>query len=310
MSNKKCHTRRTPRLPMAARVCSAADMAPRNQYAVEILEPRRLLSVSWTGGGDRVNWTDPANWGGQLPAASDDVIINIPGNPTIQLASGTQTIHSLISADGLKVTGGTLAVATTAQFTGNLNLAGGTLLGGIYSSSGAGSLIATAPSTIDGLALGSDLAVPSVTLHVRHGLTLNGSLTLLGAASVLFDDTQSCLGAGRVVFASPSANFGTGYAGAGNGPITLTIGPGITVHGAAGASAFDTMIAFSPDKIVNQGTISADVAGQTITLNGINGPAIVNQGTMSATAGTLHLINLQKHGGRGALDLGGRDGVA
>jgi len=297
MSNKKCHASRALRLPMAARPCSAAAIQSRDGYAVEILEPRRLLSVSWTGGGDRVNWTDPANWGGQLPAASDDVIINAAGNPTIQLASGTQTIHSLVSADGLKLSGGTLAVATTAQFTGNLNLAGGTLLGGTYTSTGIGSLTGTASSTIDGITLGSDLSVQGVNLHVLHGLTLNGSLTLLGAASVLFDDTQSCSGNGQLVFASPYGSLGTGYDLTGGGPITLTMGTGITVHGGPGAGAFDIIRAFSPDKIVNQGTISADVTGQTITLNGINGPAIVNQGTMIATAGTLHLINLQNAAG-------------
>lgn len=238
-----------------------------------------------------MNWTDPANWGGQLPGPSDDVVINAPGTPTIQLASDTQTIHSLNSADPLQITGGTLAVATTAQFSGTLNLAGGTLLGGTYSSSGPGSLTVSASSTIDGISFGSDVSVQGVTLHVRHGVTVNASLTLLGAASVLFDGTGSCSGTGQVVFASPNASFATGYAG--GSQITLTIGSGITIHGGVGAGAFDIIRAFSPDKIVNQGTISADVVGQTITANAINGPVIVNQGTMSATAGTLHLYNLQ-----------------
>ena len=242
-----------------------------------------------------MNWTDPANWGGQLPGPSDDVVINAAGSPTIQLASGTPTIHSLNSADPLKITGGALAVATTAQFSGILNLAGGTLLGGTYSSSGAGSLTVSASSTIDGATLASDLVLQGVNLHLPHGLTLNGSLVLSGAASVLFDGTGSCSGTGQVVFASALGSFGTGYAG--GSQITLTIAPGITIHGGAGAGAFDTIRAFSPDKIVNQGTISADVAGQTITVNGINGPVIVNQGTMSATAGTLHLFNLENAAG-------------
>ena len=279
--------------PGLARICTGASA-----HGIEALENRLLLSaLFWTGGGDGVNWTDVRNWStGAVPAAADDVTINIGGNPGIQLASGVQAIHSLTSTQPLKITGGTLSVATTAQFSGNLNLAGGTLLGGTYTSSGAGSLAVTAQSTLDGVALGSNLTVQGASLHVLHGLMIDASLTLSGPisqpASVLFDDTQSLSGTGEVVFASANASFATGYAG-GGGPITLTIGSGITVHGAAGAGAFDTVRAFQPDQIVNLGTISADVPGQTITLNAINGQQIVNQGTMTATAGTLDLLNVR-----------------
>src|SRR5436305_768373 len=50
------------------------------RHAMEALESRVLLSaVAWTGGGDGVNWTDPANWsGGALPGAADDVLMNPP----------------------------------------------------------------------------------------------------------------------------------------------------------------------------------------------------------------------------------------
>jgi hypothetical protein len=55
-------------------------------------------SVYWTGSGDGVNWTDPANWSGDfVPTEADDVTINAPGSLTVQIASGSQAVHSLTS---------------------------------------------------------------------------------------------------------------------------------------------------------------------------------------------------------------------
>ena len=43
--------------------------------SIEPLEQRELLTaVSWDGGGDGSNWTDPLNWSNNLvPGAADDV---------------------------------------------------------------------------------------------------------------------------------------------------------------------------------------------------------------------------------------------
>ena len=42
----------------------------------------------WTGLGDGVNWTDPANWSNNiLPGPADDAVINIAANPTVILSS-------------------------------------------------------------------------------------------------------------------------------------------------------------------------------------------------------------------------------
>src|SRR4051794_31269113 len=63
----------------------------------EALEPRRLLAaVTWTGAGDGISWTDASNWSGSaLPGSADDVTISVGGSPTIQVSTGTQSIHSL-----------------------------------------------------------------------------------------------------------------------------------------------------------------------------------------------------------------------
>src|SRR4051812_34693818 len=74
---------------------------------------RRVLfnSVSWDGGGDGTNWTDPRNWSGDLlPVAADDVTINVAGNPTIQITTGTQAVNTLAANNTLLLSGGTLQV--------------------------------------------------------------------------------------------------------------------------------------------------------------------------------------------------------
>src|SRR5262245_53591114 len=70
--------------------------------AYDALEGRQFFSaVAWTGAGDGVNWSDPANWSGStMPTSSDDVTINVAANPNIQI-SGSRTVHSLNTAEAL-----------------------------------------------------------------------------------------------------------------------------------------------------------------------------------------------------------------
>jgi hypothetical protein len=67
----------------------------------------------------------------------------------------------------------------------------------------------------------------------------------------------------------------------GTTPATLTIGPGITVHGGQGGTL---SYFYGNEQLVNQGTISADTAGKLIDV--VMGP-LTNQGTLQASAGTL-----------------------
>ncbi|MGD9721697.1 MAG: beta strand repeat-containing protein [Pirellulales bacterium] len=74
-----------------------------------------LAAVSWDGGGDGINWSDPLNWSGNaLPAVVDDVTIDVPGTITVVHASGTSAIHSLTCAENLNITGGSLRIQSGA----------------------------------------------------------------------------------------------------------------------------------------------------------------------------------------------------
>src|SRR6187397_1617433 len=89
----------------------------------EAMESRVLLaSVAWDGGGDGVNWSDARNWSGdQLPTMADDVTVAAAAGVTVQIA-GTQFAHSLSSSALLRLTGGTLSVATTADVSADFTL--------------------------------------------------------------------------------------------------------------------------------------------------------------------------------------------
>ena len=84
-------------------------------------------STMWINpnGGD---WSDAANWlNGVLPGPTDDVLIDVPGNPTITFSTGNVRVHSILADDPLQITGGTLEVDSTLDAEGGLLMDGGTL---------------------------------------------------------------------------------------------------------------------------------------------------------------------------------------
>jgi hypothetical protein len=156
------------------------DPHRRRPYGFEQLEGRYLLTaVSWTGAGDGTSWTNPANWSTHaLPGPADDVTISISGTPTIQLASGVQSINSLVTTNFVKLAGGTLQIGTTAQIGANLTLAGGTIMGGTFNETGGAVIsLSTFGGKLDGVTINGviDAATQSGKATVYDGLTLNGT---------------------------------------------------------------------------------------------------------------------------------------
>jgi RHS repeat-associated protein len=162
--------------------------------------------------------------------------------------------------------------------------------------------------TVDGtLDVGNTYTGTSLT--VTNGLTLNGT-ALVGnptdsaVGGINFAGTQGLNGSGTVVFGNyPYNALLLAYEGT-----MLTIGSGITVHGQNGT------IGYSPSywggatnvAIINQGTISADVSGGSISINAqpfnnqglaqaINGATLFlndtwnNSGTLVESGGTIYL---------------------
>ncbi len=274
----------------------------------------RADAVEWIVD-DNGQWTVPSNWSSNpdLPGAADDVTIDRPaGDYLITLDSGTQQINSLLTTERLTVSGsGLLEIGTTATLNNTLTLNSGTLRGGVWQS-GNGSKIAATSGRIEGITLSLDLDLTQVNganLQVYDGLTLTNSGILLGAADgsnsghLYFQQdsvpagvstSQTLGGTGQIVFGQNTSNslYNYMYGGGTGSTGTLTLGSGITVRGHSG----QIVNGFSEGILINQGLISADTAGGTLTVGGTG--SFVNEGTLQAVnGGTLRVVQSDNYAG-------------
>ena len=233
-----------------------------------------------------------ASFGVQAPAWSNTGRIAVAGGTltlggaitTSQLGSITETSGAVVLSGTLNNAGSTLSLnggagplsLTALSLTGTI--AGGTIVdaaGALTEGSGTAVLDAVAyRGTLDLAAAGS-------FLRVRDGLSLSGAADILGTAATLdfqgsqtFDHAQILLGA-----AGSAASLDVGELAGQAAATTLTLGPSLvlTQSGQFAAIGRPGGTGQPGDMIVNQGTISAAVAGGTLTLGG---PGFSNQGTI------------------------------
>jgi len=257
--------------------------------------------VSWVVDSSGL-WATPANWSSNpaLPGSADDVTIDRPaGDFQITLSGGTQHINSLLLNEALHVTGGTLRANTTVSFSKSFNVNGGTLMGGTY--------VATGSSGIGlGSGAGGGVSVTGATLDcnatVFSGsfITVTGGLAISqgrqvrlagtpGSAVLRMQGSQILSGEGTVLFdGSGDSNCGIEPTGG-----SLTISPDITVRtGASGGFVGQNGLL-----LVNQGTVSSETAGRTVSIRGTNWR---NEGDITASGGgTVQLEGTLAVGGLG-----------
>ncbi len=245
--------------------------------------------------------------------------LTIPGNARLSFAGtwsnhGTLTLdHGMLTLGGtftltalgtLRRLGGTVTLSGTLNNTGTtltLNdttgswvLHGGTINGGTVDLQGGAGLMVTArPNRMNGVTFNGNLTLVDADIFITNGLTLNGTLTL-GANSyggaLLFQGTQTLGGNATIVFQGSSAANALAITTDGD---TLTLGPGVTVHGGYGSLGYSPYWTSGTNLgLVIEGPVGADVRGETITLAAA---MIDNQGSLGATnRGTLRL---QRPGG-------------
>jgi len=233
-------------------------------------------------------WELPGNWeGGVLPASTNDVIIDVPGNGMVTLR-GTVSIQSLLSRNPFTLSG-TLAVASTLEVDNAFLLRTGSTLAGATVVPGVGGASVSVEdggqTTLDNVVLATDLIVPGgAVLYVTHGLTLSKGRLLVGR-EIFFRGTQSLLGDGEVLFGG-EADLSVLGDGSQTGAATLTIGNRILIHGARG-SASHVHGNSSFDGIINNGTIAADIPNSKVYVLS----HVTNLGTFAGGAGELILAN-------------------
>ena len=132
---------------------------------------------------------------------------------------------------------------------------------------------------------------------ITDGLTLDGTATLGSAtsysyATLSFSGSQTLGGTGDVVFGDGGSQISV------SDNATLTIGPGITIHGQAGTIGSS----FNSETVVNQGKIGADVTGGILT---VGATTLRNQGTVgSSNGGSLIVSGLADNAGTISVGVG------
>ncbi len=176
----------------------------------------------------------------------------------------------------------------------NVFQSGVTINGGTINTSSGGVFIAAnnGNNFLNGATLNGtfDLATNTGEERVASGgLTLAaGSNINLNSNSILsFEGTQTLSGNGTITLGSTGGSNRIGIDNNG----TLTVGANVLIHGQNGTIGQAINIG-GASSLVNNGTISADVAGGTITIATTSGAAnsVTNNGTLSAlNGGTLVL---------------------
>ncbi len=286
-------------LPERAR--QTLSLAPRADTVVKLcclwvltqtilVAPCRGATVTWVGGSG--DWGDTNKWsGGATPGQNDDAVIDTSnGAITVTISSETVQVNSLLCEE-------------------TLLLNGGTILGGTVTTANGGVLVVQS-GTLDGVTVNGVLDVvgsdnTGANLTVVDGLVLNGTANVGGdnglGGAISFAGNQVLSGSGTVVFGSYFNPSGNALRLANSGT-TLVIGSGITVRGQNGTLGYTGSYGGPQDvSVVNQGTISADVSGGKIT---IDGQPFSNQGVVESPAGTLNLAGTLGPGGLGNIESG------
>ncbi|GAB1391312.1 hypothetical protein MASR1M6_34940 [Rubrivivax sp.] len=132
-----------------------------------------------------------------------------------------------------------------------------------------------------------DLASAYGVQRVTSGLALGGTVNIAQASILAPQGNQTISGSGSIVFTdSNGSNRLNVEAGA------LTLGAGVTVRGHTGSIGQQAFVGGAAT-LVNNGTIQADVAGGTITLQINGGGGVTNNGTLAARNGGTLLLNSQ-----------------
>jgi hypothetical protein len=253
-------------------------------------------------------------WNNSGTLVENGGILDLEGGFTLANVGTLNRTNGTIYVNGTLTNAGTLTLSAAS---GSWVLQGGTILGGAVTTTGGASLIVNGSGTLNGVTVNGTLDVGNTytaNLTVTNGLVLNG-VALVGNTNypygaINFEGSQTLSGNGAVVFGAYNG-WGSGsanalyltYAGT-----TLTIGSGITVHGQIGMIGAAAYPYNSPANVslINQGTISADASGGTIT---VNADSFQNLGVVFAAAGNVALpTNFQSSGtleagSGGALDI-------
>src|SRR5208283_1452967 len=278
------------------------DALQNNPDATLIMNGAGSLSLSgvWTNAG-AINVTN--------------VTVNLGGDFTLAAVGAFTRSGGTVNLTGVLTNTSTTLALNAAS--GSWVLDGGTVLGGTITTAEGATLVVN-NGTFNGVTMSGTLDVGDSfntgNVTVTNGLVLNGT-ALVGnptnvnyAGYITFAGSQTLGGTGTVVFGDNATYNALRLA---DGATTLTIGSGITVEGQNGTIGYSSAWGGPQNvSVVNQGLISADVSGGTIS---IEAEPFINEAlTQGTNGGSLTIDALQNNpdatlimNGAGSLSLSG-----
>jgi filamentous hemagglutinin len=245
-------------------------------------------TISVTGGA----FTTGGTWSNAGQFTLNNATTNLGGTFTtsgLNLAGLSRTGGEVNITGTLDNTAATLPLSAS---TGSFRLAGGTIKGGTLTRSGGADLVFTSSGGyLDGASIVGDISMSDFNSHVemRNGGDFTGNATITGSNSILNYEYNATIGAGRTINLDGSS-VALGVSRNGLTDSTLTLAPGATVRG-RGSINSGNYTGGSNNQIVSNGLISADLAGQTLTVSPNfftnNGTAqAVNTASLTISAGS------------------------
>lgn len=214
--------------------------------------------------------------GGTINIASAAVI----NNGTLEAKNGGRLMLSS------NVTGNSGSQISAGS--GSTVLQNGVTLSGVINSTGTGSLTSTnnANNFLDAVSLTGrlDLATSQASERVLNGLTLNGTVDINNNSVFAIHGTQNIGGNGSIILGN--TGLGNKLAIDQNNSV-VTLGANVKIRGENGTIGQQNYISSANTSLINNGRISADVAGGTIEMLSAT---VTNNGIMEAlNGGTLKL---------------------
>ncbi|MBI3369918.1 MAG: S-layer family protein, partial [Burkholderiales bacterium] len=255
------------------------------------------------------NWNVAGNWtcAPTIPSgpAGDSATI---GSGKVVTVNDGRSIFNLTNAGTINIDAATFTLqggGTVNNAGGAINVANGVVLnqlgvpvtGGTLATTGSGRIVVSNSNAnfFNGVALNGtlDLAGGTGIERVTGGLTLNGGINVNLNSVLSFNGSQTLGGTGTIVLGDTG---GSNRALSMEGDTALTIGSNIVVRGQNGTVG-QAYLAGGAQSLVNNGRISADVAGGSISLAPSNG--VTNNGVLEAQNGGTLVLNSNVAGGVG-----------
>ncbi len=254
---------------------------------------------------------------GAAPVWSNTGLIAVSGGrlvlggafSTAQLGAISETSGTISLAGTLANGGATLTLGGSGQMAIQGLSLSGTIAGGTVIDQSGTLLASTAGGALlDGVSYQGTLALTAAGafLRVRDGLVLGGVADVLGAGAVLDFQGSQTFSAGHVLLGAggTAAALDVAHDPTQSGGSTLVLGGGVSItqSGQFATIGRQSGTGAPGDMIVNAGTITAGVAGGTLTLGG---PGFTNQGRIVVGQGETLVIATQNFANTGTIAVNG-----